>query len=129
MPVGRVRSECGEPADPALTRIGDLAHHLLARQKPHQKGVAAGEVGHRRKRDDVKVGVAGDRLDRLDLSGEQRAEDQADALADRGMRGIGRTRGRSSAVARDQGQLVAAGLEQRQLRRVEDGLPEPGIGS
>ena len=75
------------------------------------------------------MGVAGDRRHRLDLGGEQRAEDQADPVGEGGARGVGGPAGGAPGVARNQGQPIAAGFEQRQLRSVEDRLAEPGIGT
>jgi len=80
--IGRIGRERREAIEPLLTRIADFADHLLSRQKAHQKDIAAGQVGHRRKRDDVEMSTLGDRLYRFDLGGEQRAEDQTDPFAD-----------------------------------------------
>jgi len=55
-----------------LARVTDLADNFLSRQKSHQEGVAAGELGYRRKSDDVEMSIAGDRLDGFDLGGEIR---------------------------------------------------------
>ena len=112
-----------------LARLADLADDFLARQKAHQKGIAAGELGHRRKGDDVEVGVAGERLDRFDLGGEQRPEDQSRAVADHRARRLGRPVGVPAGVAGNQCQPIARRFEQCQLRCVEDRLTELGIGA
>ena len=129
MPVRAVRREGGETRNPALAGIGDLAHHLLAGQKSHQIDPTAREVGHGRKRDDVYVGISRDRGYRLDFGGEQRPEDQLDPGIDRRLRRRGRPRRRPLGIARHQSQLVAAGLEQRHLRGIENGTAEAGIGT
>ena len=129
MPVRAVRREGSKTRNPALAGIGDLAHHLLPRQKPHQIDSTAGEVGHGRKRDDVYVRVARDRRDGFDLGGEQRSEDQLGPGIDRRVRRRGRSRRRPLGIARHQSQLVAAGLEQRHLRGIENGTAEAGIGT
>src|SRR5205085_10429242 len=102
---------------------------FLPRQEAHQKDVAAGELGRGRERDDVDLRLRGDWLDRVNLGGEQRTEQQLRTLTDDLARGIGGTLRRGAGVSRGRGQAVAAGGEQGKLRRLQHRLAELGVGT
>ncbi len=129
MPVGRIGRERRETGEAAFARIADLAHYFLPRQEAHQIDIAAGKGGDCRERNDVYVGLLGNRLYRLNLGGEQWPQYQPCSVADDRACGAGGAGRIPAGVARHQDQAVAAALEECQLRRVEEGLTEFGIGA
>ena len=118
----RIRRESRESGKSAVAGEGHLTGNFLPRQESHQKDIAAGELGRGREADDVDLRLRGDRLDRLHLGGEQRADEQLRALGDHLTRGIGGALGSARCIARHEGQPVAPGGEQRQLRRLQHRL-------
>jgi len=75
------------------------------------------------------MSVAGQRLDRFDLDGEQRPENQSCPVGDHRACRLGRPLGVPAGVAGNQCQPIVWCLEERQLGRVEDCLTERGIGA
>ncbi len=98
----------------------------LARRKTEQERAVAGELAGRRERDYVDVGLARHRLDRLDLGGKQRPENQLGPAGDRRAGGAGCPFRRPFGVARQEGEMLIGDVEQRELRRVEHGTADPG---
>ena len=125
--VWRIRRERGKFRHPLAMREGDFARDLLAWQETHQEDVTAGDLGLGREGNDVDVSGLRDRLHRHDLIGDQRPENQPSPVGDHRSRRAGSAVGRAGRVTWDQRQLIAAGGEERELRRLEHRLAEVGV--